>query len=158
MMIQIDIQDACSSPLPISNEQVSEWVHCALAPHREKAELTIRFVDIEEITTLNHTYRKKNKATNVLAFPSNLPDDVFLDYPLLGDVIVCPAVLEQESLTLNTPLIAHWSHIIIHGVLHLLGYDHIEQADASIMEALEIKALKTLGFNNPYASEDHLLD
>ncbi|MDF1646095.1 MAG: rRNA maturation RNase YbeY [Legionellaceae bacterium] len=154
MTIQLDIQHACKDPLPFSDEQLSEWVHTALMPHRESAELTIRFVEPDEITHLNHTYRKKNKATNVLAFPSNLPDDVLLEYPLLGDVVVCPAVLKEESCVLNTPLISHWAHITIHGVLHLLGYDHIDKKDASIMEKLEIKALATLGFDNPYALED----
>ncbi|MDF1677261.1 MAG: rRNA maturation RNase YbeY [Legionellaceae bacterium] len=158
MMIQLDIQHASKSPIPVSDEQLFKWVCCALKPHQEKAELTIRLVDADEMTHLNHTYREQNKTTNVLAFPSNLPDDILLEYPLLGDIIVCPAVLEAESLTLNTPLVAHWAHIIIHGVLHLLGYDHIKEADANIMEALEIKALKTLGFNNPYTSEDGLLD
>ncbi|MCH9690414.1 MAG: rRNA maturation RNase YbeY [Gammaproteobacteria bacterium] len=155
MTIQLDIQCACTNPLPVSNEQLTEWIHAALLPHREKAELTLRLVDLNEITNLNHTYRKQNKATNVLAFPSNLPDDILLDYPLLGDVVVCPAVLEKESIMLNTPLTAHWAHIVIHGVLHLLGYDHIDEEDARIMEALEIKALATLGFDNPYASEDN---
>ncbi len=158
MMIQLDIQHASKAHIPVSEEQLFEWVCTTLKPHQKKAELTIRLVDAEEMTYLNHTYREQKKATNVLAFPSNLPDDIPLEYPLLGDIIVCPAVLEEESLTLNTPLIAHWAHIIIHGVLHLLGYDHIKEADASIMEALEIKALKTLGFNNPYHSKDGLLD
>ncbi len=151
MILQLDIQRACTHPLPVSEEQLLEWVQCALKPHREKAELTLRFVDADEITHLNHTYRKKDKATNVLAFPANLPDDIALEYPLLGDVIVCPAVLKEESLLLNTPLVSHWAHIIIHGVLHLLGYDHMNTADERIMQALEIKALQHFGFDNPYA-------
>ena len=158
MMIQLDIQHASQTPIPVSDKQLFEWVCTALKPHLTKAELTIRLVDSEEMIQLNHTYREQNKTTNVLAFPANLPDDIPLEYPLLGDIIVCPAVLKEESLTLNTPLIAHWAHIIIHGVLHLLGYDHIKEVDANIMETLEIKALKTLGFNNPYTSEDGLLD
>ncbi|MDX2346971.1 MAG: rRNA maturation RNase YbeY [Legionella sp.] len=159
--IQLDIQHACTDQsIPISDKQLSEWVHTALKPHQEKAELTVRLVNLDEITHLNHTYRKKNKPTNVLSFPSNLPKDILLEleHPLLGDIIISPAVLKEESVALNAPLIAHWAHIIIHGVLHLLGYDHIQKSDADIMEALEIKALKTLGFNNPYASEDNSLD
>ena len=158
MIIQLDIQHATTNPAPVSDKQLSDWVRKALLPHLDKAELTVRLVGLSEITHLNHTYRKKNKATNVLAFPSNLPDDVLLDYPFLGDIVVCPAVLKEESLVLDTPLIAHWAHIIIHGVLHLLGYDHINKADAEIMESLEIKTLATLGFDNPYASEDSLID
>ncbi len=161
MTIQLDIQNASIDPLPVSTEHISAWVHLALEPHLKKtesAELTIRLVDLEEITHLNHTYRQQNKPTNVLAFPSQLPDDVLLDVPFLGDIIICPAILKTESLTLNTPLNAHWAHIVIHGVLHLLGYDHIDTDDAVIMQKLEITALKTLGFNNPYASEDNLID
>jgi probable rRNA maturation factor len=158
MTIQLDIQNACTDPLPVSNQHISEWVHTALKSHTEKAELTVRLVDLDEITHLNHTYRKQNKPTNVLAFPSHLPDDVLLEYPFLGDIIICPTILKTESLTLNTNISAHWAHIVIHGVLHLLGYDHIDTNDARIMQTHEIKALKSLGFNNPYASEDNLLD
>jgi len=111
-------------------------------------------VDSEEITYLNHAYRKKNKPTNVLAFPANLPDNIGLDYPLLGDVIICPLVLKQESLSLDKPLTAHWAHIVIHGVLHLLGYDHINEEDADKMQAVEIKLLTQLGFDNPYQEDE----
>ncbi len=156
-MIQLDIQNACKTTIPISDTQISEWVHTALKPHLEKAELTVRLVESDEITQLNHAYRKQNKATNVLAFPSNLPDDLPLEYPFLGDVVVCPAVLKEESVTLETPLISHWAHIIIHGVLHLLGYDHIEEADAKVMQSFEVEALAALGFDNPYSLEDSLL-
>ena len=159
MTILLDIQHACTDSIPVSNEQLTLWVNTALNPHLETAELTIRLVNADEIKTLNHTYRKQNKPTNVLAFPTDLPDTILLDYPFLGDVIVCPGILKTESITLDTPLIAHWAHIIIHGVLHLLGYDHIDAADARIMQALEIKALKTLQFENPYlSSEDNPLD
>jgi probable rRNA maturation factor len=158
MTIQIDIQNACADPVPVSNQQISEWVCTALKSHTEKSELTVRLVDLDEMIHLNHTYRKQNKPTNVLSFPSHLPDNILLEHPFLGDIIICPAVLQTESLTLHTELLAHWAHIIIHGVLHLLGYDHIDINDALIMQKHEIKALEILGFNNPYASEDHLLD
>ena len=104
MIIELDIQHAATNPAPVSDKQLSDWVHAALLPHHDKAELTVRLVDPDEITHLNHTYRKKNKATNVLAFPSNLPDDVLLEYPFLGDIVVCPAVLKEESLVLDTPM------------------------------------------------------
>jgi probable rRNA maturation factor len=115
-------------------------------------------VDKNDITQLNHLYRKQNKATNVLAFPANLPDEIALDYPLLGDVIICPEILLEESLSLQKPLIAHWALIVIHGVLHLLGYDHIEEEDARVMQALEITLLAQLGFDNPYHTEDNEIE
>ncbi len=83
--------------------------------HCEKAELTLRIVDEDEITHLNSMYRKKNKATNVLAFPATYPSDIKLEFPLLGDLVVCPTVLEKESNSLAKPLTAHWAHIVIHG-------------------------------------------
>lgn len=149
-MIQLDIQHATKDPLPFNDEQFSLWVETALKPHQHAAALTLRFVEPTEIQSLNHQYRSQDKTTNVLAFPANLPDDILQEYPLLGDVVICPAVLQEESTSQDIPLNAHWAHIVIHGVLHLLGYDHINEADARIMEALEIKALNTLGFDNPY--------
>ena len=158
MNYHIDIQRACEDPLPVSDEILVSWAQHALATQRDSAELTIRLVDLEEITHLNHYYRKQNKPTNVLAFPANIPVGILLDVPLLGDVIICPAVLQQESLALNKTLAAHWALIVTHGVLHLLGYDHIEDDDASVMQALEIKLLATLGFDNPYQDEDDSIE
>jgi probable rRNA maturation factor len=157
MMIELDIQKACQAPIPVSDDKLEQWVKLALTPHQEQAELTLRLVDTDEIQTLNKTYRKQDKATNVLAFPSDIPKEILLECPLLGDVIICPTVLEEESVRLEIPLTAHWAHIVIHGVLHLLGYDHIEDYDAEIMQALEIETLTKLGFDNPY-HEDNLLD
>lgn len=154
MSYYIDLQYACTDPIPFSEEELINWAKIALTGQIETAELTLRFVDSEEITQLNADYRQKNTPTNVLAFPSFLPKEVELESPLLGDVIICPAVLLEESHTLNKPLIAHWPHIVIHGVLHLLGYDHIKDSDAEVMQALEIKLLEQLGFSNPYLLED----
>lgn len=148
----IDIQHACALPLPIADETLKTWVKLALKGQR--AELTLRFVDIEEITTLNHTYRKKNKATNVLAFPARIPPEVHLDDPLLGDVVICPEVLELESEEQQIAIDAHFAHIVLHGVLHLLGYDHETIEDAKIMQTLEIDLLATLSFPNPYKDSD----
>lgn len=149
----IDIQQACSEALPITHETLNGWVKLTLTLHQDAGELTLRFVNSDEMTQLNSTYRKINKVTNVLAFPANLPKDIQLEVPLLGDVIVCPQVLAEESQTLNKPLEAHWAHIVIHGVLHLLGFDHIKEKDAFTMQALEIKLLAQLGFSDPYDSE-----
>ncbi|WP_133127373.1 rRNA maturation RNase YbeY [Legionella nagasakiensis] len=158
MSYHIDIQHACDEPLPVADETLTQWAVLPLKPHKDSAELTLRFVDSEEMTHLNHTYRHKNKATNVLAFPVNLPQTIELEYPLLGDVIICPAVLKEESLIQNKPLTAHCAHIVIHGVLHLLGYDHINEEDTNIMQALEIELLAKLGFENPYKTEGNEIE
>lgn len=158
MNYHIDIQHASEHPIPVTDELLVTWAQRTLETECDSAELTLRIVDPEEITHLNNHYRKQNKPTNVLAFPANIPDGIILDVPLLGDVIICPAVLEQESISLNKNLTAHWALIVIHGVLHLLGYDHIEDDDAAIMQALEIRLLAEFGFNNPYPEEDDKLE
>lgn len=154
----IDIQNASNERLPISEEELTRLALLALKQEVDQAELTIRLVSPEEMIELNHTYRKQNKTTNVLAFPSNIPKDIPLEYPLLGDVIICPQVLQQESKELHKTLEAHWALIVIHGVLHLLGYDHIKEEDAQIMQAIEIKLLTEIGFTNPYDLEDHQVE
>jgi len=153
MSYHIDIQHACNDALPVTDETLNHWVTSTLRLHFESAEITLRLVNAEEITELNHTYRKKNKATNVLAFPAAHPEHVELEFPFLGDIIVCPTVLKQESENLGISLIAHWAHITIHGVLHLLGYDHIKDDDAIKMQAVETELLAELGFDNPYETE-----
>ena len=155
MSYNIDIQNATNQSLPVSEEKLIHFASLALKDYRNEAELTIRFVSPEEMTVLNHTYRKQNKATNVLAFPSQLPPEIQLEYPLLGDVIICPQVLYVESEELNKTLESHWALIVIHGILHLLGYDHIKDDDATIMQSIEIKLLAELGFANPYDGEDN---
>lgn len=154
MTYYIDIQNASSHALPLSEATIRELAALALRDQTKEAELTIRLVDDEEMLLLNSTYRQLHKTTNVLAFPSEIPDVVELDCPFLGDVIISPQVLLNESLQLKKPLLEHWSLIVMHGVLHLLGYDHIEAKDAVIMQALEIQLLAELGYANPYNSED----
>jgi len=152
MSYHIDIQNACDATLPFSDEQIKTWVALPLKEELPSAELTLRFVNDQEITALNHTYRKINKATNVLAFPASYPKEIVLDYPFIGDVIICPEILFKESQSLNKTLDAHWAHILIHGVLHLLGYDHIEEDETHIMQSMESRLLARLGFENPYES------
>jgi probable rRNA maturation factor len=147
----IDIQHASSSSIPVSDDTLVQWVHAVLPPAQQHAELTLRFVDADEMIALNTTYRQQEKTTNVLAFPSELPAEIILDNPFLGDIIICPEVLAAEHLTLQISLVAHWAHIVIHGVLHLLGFDHQGIDDTQEMQAIEISTLKTLGFANPYA-------
>lgn len=154
MDIQLDIQHVSTIPIPVSDETLTQWVKLALHSHKNTGELSLRLVDAHEMTQLNHLYRQQNKVTNVLSFPANIPAGITLEYPPIGDIVICPSVLEQESQTFDKPLDAHWAHIVIHGVLHLVGYDHIEEADAQIMQNLETQLLLELGFTNPYLTEE----
>lgn len=158
MTYYIDIQTATKDPLPITESELIDLASLALRDYKQDAELTIRLVDPEEMQYLNHTYRKQDKPTNVLAFPSALPPNIELECPLLGDVIVCPKVLLEESQQHQKSLNEHWSLIVIHGVLHLLGYDHINDEDALLMQQIEIKLLNELGYANPYEPEGQDLE
>lgn len=158
MTYHIDIQHAADEPVPLTDNELSYLAELALANHQKDAELTVRIVNPEEMIYLNNTYRKQNKTTNVLAFPSSLPDNIQLDCPLLGDVVICPEVLLQESQQLHKSLKEHWSLIVIHGVLHLLGYDHIKEDEALVMQSIEIKLLADLGYSNPYDVEVNELE
>lgn len=113
-----------------------------------EAELSVRIVDEDESQALNLQYRGKDKPTNVLSFPCELPDGVEL--PLLGDLVICAQVVAKEALEQGKVLHAHWAHMVVHGTLHLLGYDHIEDGEAEEMEAIEIQVLLELGYPNPY--------
>ena len=113
--------------------------------------MTIRLVDSEESHQLNLEYRGKDKPTNVLSFPFEAPPSVELD--LLGDLVICKQVVESESNQQDKPLVAHWAHMVVHGSLHLLGYDHIEDDEAEEMEALESQIMQQLGFDDPYVAE-----
>ncbi|PWY55975.1 rRNA maturation RNase YbeY [Legionella qingyii] len=158
MSYYIDIQNATDESLPISEDEIIRLASLALRDCKKEAELTVRLVTEEEMIHLNHTYRKQNKTTNVLAFPSALPPEIQLECPLLGDVVICPQVLLEESKQLKKTLESHWALILIHGVLHLLGYDHIKDDEAAIMQSIEIKLLAELGFPNPYDVEGNELE
>ena len=134
------------------NRTIKTW--CVAALPRKSGSVSVVLADDATLRDLNRTFRGKDKPTNVLAFPSDIPAHIAYDYPFLGDVIICPAVLLDESVALHKPLTAHWALIVIHGILHLLGYDHIEDHDATVMQALEIKLLAQLGFDNPYKDHD----
>lgn len=150
-----NIQNASKYALPLTRAEIKARVTLALKDHQKKAELSIRFVTAQEMTDLNFRYRQLNKTTNVLAFPCVLPAGVVLEYPVLGDIIICPEVLLEESKQLNKSLKSHYSLILLHGVLHLLGYDHIKDDDAVRMQSIEIKLLAELGYGNPYLHEDN---
>jgi len=144
----LDVQIATESHLVPSAEQLQRWVDAVLPASDQDSEIVIRIIDEQESAELNHRYRHKTGPTNILSFPAELPDEV--DLNLLGDLLVCAPVLEQEAKEQQKKLFDHWAHIIIHGVLHLTGHDHITDHEAEIMENLEIDILKHLNIANPY--------
>ena len=149
-MYQILIQRAVANHTIPSTAQLKRWAKAVLQEKIPNAEMTIRIVDKDEITTLNSTYRHQNKATNVLSFPFDMPEGIEIDIPLLGDLVICAEVIEEEAQAQHKTVNAHWAHMLVHGILHLLGYDHEKNNEAERMEAEEILILAKLGFNNPY--------
>ncbi|MDO1530198.1 rRNA maturation RNase YbeY [Fulvimonas sp. R45] len=129
------------------------WVSAALrgARRRKPAEVAIRIVDADEGRALNRDYRGRDYATNVLSFPAELPPGVNL--PLIGDLAICAPVVVREAAEQHKRPRDHWAHLTVHGTLHLLGYDHIEEAEAEAMEALEARILAGLGIADPYAAD-----
>ncbi|WNJ95795.1 rRNA maturation RNase YbeY [Vibrio ruber] len=152
MSIVLDLQVAVEHPEAIPSEaDFSRWLTAAVSPFQTEAEVTIRIVDHAESQQLNYQYRGKDKPTNVLSFPFESPPGVTLD--LLGDLVICREVVEQESDEQHKPLPAHWAHMVVHGSLHLLGYDHIDDDEAVEMESLETEIMLKLGYQDPYLTE-----
>lgn len=155
-MNHIDLQRVFEADGQPDLASLQRWVDGALAGAVEgDAELVIRIVDEAESAELNGYYRDKPGPTNILSFPFEAPDiqgldNSLLDCDLLGDLVVCAPVLAREALEQGKALEDHWAHIIIHGVLHLLGYDHNDDAEAEQMESQEIKLLQQLNIRNPY--------
>lgn len=153
MHLDLDLQIAVEDQelLP-STQELNEWLSTAIATHKDEAEVTVRIVEEQESHELNLQYRGKDKSTNVLTFPFDMPPEIEL--PLLGDLVICKAVVEREAQEQGKPLKAHWAHMLIHGGLHLLGYDHIEDSEAQEMESLETRLMLSLGFNDPYLNDE----
>lgn len=151
--VMLDLQIACANseglPAPAAFQQ---WLNAAILSFQHVSEVTVRIVDEAESQMLNSTYRSKNSPTNVLSFPFEAPIGID-DLPLLGDLVICRQVVEKEAEEQNKTLDAHWAHMVIHGSLHLLGYDHIEEEDAVEMESLETEIMLALGFPDPYIAE-----
>ena len=153
MSLQVDIQSASTEPVPEEDDLLG-WIGAALAsqtPDRNETEICLRLVDTEEMATLNRAYRGKEGPTNVLSFPYDLPPEAGL--ALLGDIVICAPVVRQEALAQHKTLHAHWAHMVVHGTLHLLGYDHVEEHEAAIMEALESDIMLKLDYPCPYDGE-----
>lgn len=145
----LDLQIACenSSGLPAESD-FQKWLDVVLPQFQEESEVTIRIVDDAESHELNMTYRGKDKSTNVLSFPFEAPPA--MELPLLGDLVICRQVVEKEAQEQQKALLAHWAHMVVHGSLHLLGYDHIVDEEAEEMESIEIEIMQSLGYPDPY--------
>jgi probable rRNA maturation factor len=144
----VNVQFACARRGRPAPRDIARWVRAVLAGRRQSL-LTVRIVGKAEGARLNRRWRGKRGATNVLSFPGaelpgNGPD-------LLGDIVICAPVVDREARTQGKPRAAHWAHMVVHGALHLLGYDHETRAQAAVMESLEVKLLARLGVDDPYA-------
>ncbi len=149
MNLDLDIQYASALEESAPSEaEFRAWVERALAGRRKEAELAIRLVDEEESRQLNHRYRDKDRPTNVLSFPADLP--AVVDSPLLGDLVICTPVVLREAREQGKTADAHWAHMVVHGVLHLLGYDHQNAEQAAEMEAMEREILGSMDLPDPY--------
>lgn len=154
MTIELELQIASEAQTLPHPSQFREWVGHTLSDRLDTAELTIRIVDEEEMTELNETYRHKNGPTNVLSFPSEI--DPEFEMALLGDIVICASVVQREANAADIELLAHWAHMVVHGTLHLLGYDHMEKDEAEIMEDIEHQILTEMGYPAPYG--DNIID
>jgi len=155
----LDLQLVSDCPDIPTQQDIQLWLDTLLSYQQlDNKEITVRIVDDAEIHQLNQQYRDKDKATNVLSFPFEmpelvLPDGVHLDESMsnfLGDIVICAQVVKQESKQQNKMIGHHWAHMLIHGTLHLLGYDHIKERDAQEMEGIEIAILQKLAIDDPY--------
>ena len=151
--VHLDVAVSYAAPragVPASTS-FRKWVAAALSGRIREADLAIRIVDEREGCALNRHYRGKDYATNVLSFPAELPEGVKL--PLLGDLVICAPVVAREAAEQGKPVAAHYAHLTVHGVLHLLGWDHEDEKEAEAMEQLERDVLAGLGLPDPYAAQ-----
>ena len=151
MTLIVDIQMASASEEVPDPQSIERWIGAAIGNQRESTELSVRIVDAEEGQALNEQFRGSTGATNVLSFPfeNESPEPL----PLIGDIVICAPVVAKEAREQNKTLNAHWAHMMIHGVLHLLGYDHQNENDANLMESLETEIMQGLGFPPPYSCQ-----
>lgn len=148
MAIEVELQIASDAQTLPHPSQFKEWISRTLANRYDDLEITIRIVDEEEMVQLNQVFRDKEGTTNVLSFPGEVNKNFAMHS--LGDVVICAPVVQREAEDANIPMLEHWAHIVVHGTLHLIGYDHIEPNDAVKMESLETKIMLDLGYQAPY--------
>ena len=148
MSINIEIQRVCSLKSIPSDEKFQLWSEAVLKERITATELNIRIVEEHEIAELNKRYRGKNKSTNVLSFPFDAvtPDPM----PILGDLVICAPLVAREAQEQSKEIESHWAHLVVHGILHLLGYDHETVDDMKIMETLESEILTKMNYPAPY--------
>lgn len=151
LALNLELQNPYDFQLP-ALESLKQIILTALqlADYNRPADLTLRITDNAEIQELNRNFRGKDTPTNVLSFPFEVPDFLRHEVSTLGDIIIAMPIIEIEAMRQRKSVDDHLTHLIIHGTLHLLGFDHLEEAEAEEMEALEIKILQTLGIQNPY--------
>ncbi|WP_213607795.1 rRNA maturation RNase YbeY [Pseudoalteromonas sp.] len=151
MKTELDLQIACEFDNLPSLEQFAMWADKVLSQYRDESELSIVICDEAQSQQLNNDYRGKNKPTNVLSFEFEAPPGI--DIPLVGDLIICPAIVLAEAQEQEKSFHDHFAHMVIHGCLHLLGFDHIKSDDALEMESIEKKILFELNIADPYRDD-----
>lgn len=156
MKVTVDLRNDCTPSWAPDEKLCKQWIHAALesAEYKVNTSVSISYVSEQTSAKLNSQYRGKTSATNVLSFPSEYPENLTraISFQPLGDIVICPDVVMREATEQKKELQAHWAHLTIHGLLHLLGYDHEQETAAQGMEQLEIKALRVLGIADPYSS------
>lgn len=156
MSVELTVQRASRCAAVPGDEKFSRWAEACFADSAPRNSITVRIVDESESEQLNSRYRGKHKPTNVLSFPSDLPEPVKSQLEsesglrLLGDLVICAGVVESEAQLQQKTASDHWAHMVVHGILHLLGHDHQAEAQAKEMESLETEILASLGISNPY--------
>jgi probable rRNA maturation factor len=150
MSTGVEVQHACAAPDIPPPVKLVRWAEAALDGRSQDARMTVRVVDEAEGAMLNERYRGRTGATNVLAFTFDAPE--LPEVRILGDVVVCAPVAAREARAQSKRLDAHWAHLVVHGTLHLLGFDHAEPGSAREMETLEREILDGLGYPDPYAA------
>ncbi|WP_372761475.1 rRNA maturation RNase YbeY [Pseudoalteromonas sp.] len=151
MTTVLDLQLACEFDNLPSEAQFLLWADKALSHYRDESELTIVISDEAQSQQLNNDYRGKNKPTNVLSFEFEAPPGI--DIPLVGDLIICPAIVHAEAIEQEKSFHDHFAHMVIHGCLHLLGFDHIKSEEAFEMESIEKQLLAELNIADPYRDD-----
>lgn len=152
MQAELEIQRVSASIKAPEDDQFQQWINAVPGGQERQFSLTIRIVDEHEAQHFNREYRNKDYATNVLSFPADLPEGlpVEIRQSQLGDLLICAPVVAREAMEQHRPENDHWAHLTIHGILHLLGYDHEQLDEAAVMESLETEILAQLGISDPY--------